>query len=77
MVAQFVDGDTTSIRPRWTKEANADAERVINSPGYTLDIGGKCMRQISKDFILNSYLITKTTSSVIKDINRQTPKYVI
>ncbi len=35
------------------------------------------MRQISKDFILNSYLITKTTSPAIKDINKQAPKYVI
>lgn len=74
------DGDTVSLKPRWTKESNADAERLINSPGYTLDIGGKNMRQLEKDFILNAYLMTnydvKWEKSII-DINVKTPKYVI
>lgn len=35
------------------------------------------MRQISKDFILNAYLISNTNSPMIKDINRQVPKYAI
>lgn len=65
------------MKPRWTKESNADAEKVINSPGYTLDIGGKCMRQLSKDFILNAYLISNTNSDMIKDINKHAPKYVV
>ena len=71
------DGDTISLRPRWTKESNADAERLINSTGYTLDIAGKSMRDVDKDFILNAYLITKTNSPNINDINRVKPKYVV
>lgn len=76
MGADF-DGDQVSIRPRWSKESNADAERLINSPGYTLDVGGKNMRELDKDFILNSYLITRTDNPNLKDINKVKPKYVI
>ncbi|MCM1230136.1 MAG: hypothetical protein NC489_08385 [Ruminococcus flavefaciens] len=73
------DGDQVSLKPRWTKESNADAERLINSPGYTLDVAGKTMRQMGKDFILNSYLITKLDNDVtnIVDINKTKPKYVV
>lgn len=69
------DGDTVSIRPRWTKESNQDAERLITSNAYVLNMEGKCMRKMEKDFLITQYTLTK--SKGLKDINKTPPKYRI
>lgn len=65
-----------SIKPRWSKEANDDAERLINSNAYTLDVGGKTMRYMTKDFVITQYMMTKNNAG-LKDINKVRPKYVV
>ena len=40
------DGDTISMKPIFTVEANQDAENRINSKGYVLNISGQLMRGI-------------------------------
>lgn len=57
MGADF-DGDTVTLRPVFTKEANEDCERFINSNAYILNISGKSMRTISKDFVLTAYMMS-------------------
>lgn len=73
-----VDGDQTSVRACWTKEANEDAERYINSNAYVINVQGKCMREISKDFVLTQYMLTNPgNASIDADCNVKTPKYKI
>ena len=70
-----IDGDTVSIRPRWTKESNEDAERYIMSNAYVINMAGSCMRNMEKDFIITQYTMTKNKG--LKDINAKPPKYKI
>lgn len=61
-----------------TKEANEDAERWIRSNGYILNMSGKTMRTLEKDFLLCQYNLTldpehRTTS----DCNKVAPKYAV
>ena len=75
-----MDGDTVSVRPVFTKEANAECEHRINSTGYILNIEGGFMRGISKDFTLCLYNLSRTYDNEVgflKDINEKTPKYTI
>lgn len=75
-----MDGDTVSIKPVFTKEANAECEQRINCPAYVLDVEGKFMRGISKDFSLCLYNLTRTYDndvSFLTDGNKSKPKYVI
>lgn len=68
-----------SIRPVWTKEANADCERALTSNAYILNIQGKSMREMGKDFLLTQYLATSFDGhpELMQDINRTKPKYVL
>ena len=72
-------GDTVSCKPVWSKEANADAEKWIRSNGYFLNISGKTMRPLEKDFVLCQYNITKSDLSdkYTKDCNKTMPKYAV
>lgn len=70
------DGDTVSCKPIFSVEANADAEKRIQSKGYVLNIAGDLMRGISKDFILTAYALTKTKED-LSDANQKQPIYVI
>ena len=75
-----VDGDTVSLRPVFTKEANAECELRIKSIAYLLDVEGKFMRSIGKDFNLCLYNLTRTYDNKIdflQDINKEKPKYAI
>lgn len=75
MGADF-DGDQVSCRACWTKEANEDAERYINSNAYIIDIRGKTMRDLTKDFILAAYVFTNTGgASIDESCNKVAPKY--
>lgn len=77
MGADF-DGDQVSVRACWTKEANADAERTINSNSYVINIQGKNMREITKDFLLTQYMLTNPEDAVIDhECNKVQPKYKI
>lgn len=74
------DGDTCSLRGVFTKEANAEAEQRINSVAYLLDVEGKFMRSIGKDFNLCLYNLTRTYDNKVdflQDINKEKPKYTI
>ena len=69
-----------SIRPLFTKESNADAERQINSPGYFLNIQGGGLREDSKDFNVTAYNLTHMKDPgqfVLKDINKTKMEYKV
>ena len=70
------DGDTVSIKPVFTIEANKECADRINSKSYYLDISGRTMRGFTKDFILTAYRLTKTTDT-LSDINATKPKITI
>lgn len=77
MGADF-DGDQVSVKACWTKEANEDAERYINSNAYVISIQGKTMRDISKDFLLTQYILTNSANiPITTDCNKVAPKYAI
>ena len=78
MGADF-DGDQTSNKACWTKESNADAERYINSNAYILNMQGKNMRELSKDFLLTQYLLTNVNRPdlLTANCNVTQPKYTI
>lgn len=77
MVIKF-DGDQVSVKACWTKEANEDAERYINSNAYVINIQGKNMRELTKDFILTQYMLTNPTDAKITaDCNVSKPKYAL
>ena len=72
MGADF-DGDTVTLRPVFTKEANEDCERFINSNAYILNISGKSMRTISKDFVMTAYMMSASydpSAIELKDPNK-------
>lgn len=74
------DGDTVTVRPVYTKEANAECEQRIKSNAYVLNIEGKFMREFGKDFTLCCYNLTHTfdgKDELLKDINAKPPKYKI
>lgn len=76
----YLDGDTVSIRGVFTKEANAECEQRIKSIAYLLDVEGKFMRSIGKDFNLCLYNLTRTYDNKVdflQDINKEKPKYAI
>ncbi|MCM1233541.1 MAG: hypothetical protein NC489_25785 [Ruminococcus flavefaciens] len=77
MGADF-DGDQVSVKACWTKEANDDAERYINSNAYVINIQGKNMREITKDFLLTQYMLTNPADAIIDaDCNVSKPKYAL
>lgn len=73
------DGDCTSIKSVFTDEANAACERYIQSNAYILDVGGHMMRDMTKDFVVTAYNLTKTDSpsDLTADCNKEKPMYVI
>ena len=48
-----------SIRPVFTREANAECEQRIRSNAYVLDVEGKMMRHAEKDFLICAYSMSK------------------
>lgn len=75
------DGDVVTVKPAVSVEANADAERQIQSNAFVLDYQGKIMRPIERDFIITAYMLTKIQKGKIQfnysDINNKKPMYVI
>ena len=71
------DGDQISMKPVFTEEANRDCEERIKSKGYVLNVSGKFMREMGKDFILCAYELTKSKDTELPDINASKPMYVI
>lgn len=74
------DGDTVSIKPVFTKEANAECEQRIRSNAYVLNVEGKLMREASKDFLLCAYEMSHIQDGkddFLKDINNKTPKFTL
>jgi len=54
------DGDTVGLAGVFSNEANKEADEIINSPRYFVDINGKNVRFIdSKEMISTFYSITK------------------
>lgn len=70
------DGDQISVKPVFSVEANKDCEKRINSPTYVLTISGSFMREMTKDFILTAYNLTKSTTE-LPDANKSKPKYQV
>ena len=73
-----VDGDMVTVRPLFTKEANDDAEKQINSNGYFFNIQGGNMNTDGKDFFITAYNLTHLWNKdnfQLKDGNRVKPKY--
>lgn len=73
------DGDTVSLKSIFTDEANQNAENYITSNAYILDVGGNMMRDMTKDFVVTAYNLTKTDSpsDLTADCNKEKPMYVI
>lgn len=73
------DGDQVSLRPVMTKEGNAEAERWIKSNGYIINIAGKTMRPLEKDFLLCQYNLTNVgePARLTKDANKVAVKYAV
>lgn len=74
------DGDTVSIKPVFTKEANAECEQRIRSNAYVLNVEGKLMREASRDFLLCAYEMSHIQdgkADFLKDINSKTPKFTL
>ena len=73
-----IDGDQVSARLVWSKEANAEADRWIDSNGYILNMAGKTMRPLEKDFLLCQYNLTKANMErITKDCNATPVKYAV
>ena len=71
---------TVTVRPVYTKEANAECEQRIHSNAYILNIEGGFMRGISKDFSLCLYDLTRIYDKnkiKLEDLNASKPKYVV
>lgn len=71
-----IDGDQISIKPCLTIEANQDAEKRLTSNAYLLNVEGKLMRGMSKDFVLTAYNLTKGEET-LPDANAKPPLYSI
>lgn len=74
------DGDTVSIKPVFTKEANAECEKRIQSVAYVLNVEGKLIRNATKDFTLCAYNLTRVEDgkdTFLTDVNKDKPKYAI
>ena len=74
------DGDTISVKPAFTREANEECEKRIHSNAYVLNVEGKLMRQMTKDFTLCAFNLTNVfdgKSDFLKDINKVKPEYVV
>lgn len=69
------DGDQTSQKSRFTNEANLEAEKQINSKPYYVSISGKWMRNISMEFVLTAYMLTKTDGILSKNVNLEKPMF--
>jgi DNA-directed RNA polymerase beta' subunit len=52
------DGDTVSIRGVFTQEANAEAEELINSKNYLLNVSGGTSRTVKNEAIQAIYSMT-------------------
>lgn len=74
------DGDTVSIKPVFTKEANAECEKRIQSVAYVLNVEGKLIRNATKDFTLCAYNLTRVEDgkdTFLTDVSKDKPKYAI
>ena len=70
---------TVSVRSVFSREANDNCEAYINSNAYILDVAGNFMRDITKDFIITAYNLTKTEKieDLTADCNKVKPMYVV
>lgn len=66
-----------SMKPLFTKEANEEAFKWIESKGYLLDVSGNLLRDMSKDFILTAYCLTKSDGNLTVNCNVTEPAYAI
>lgn len=71
-----IDGDQVSIKPCLTIESNQDAEKRLTSNAYLLNVEGKLMRGMSKDFILTAYNLTNGSDS-LPNANAKAPLFNI
>lgn len=74
------DGDTISIKPVFFKEDNDECEKRIMSNGYILSVEGRLLREMTKDFVLCGYNVTRISNnddSFLVDINTKKAKYDI
>ena len=53
------DGDTVSLRSVYSQEANAECERLINSPKYLLNVTGETTRVLRNEGIQTLYTLTR------------------
>lgn len=56
------DGDTLSVVGLFTEEANEEAKKYINSPGYYIGSTNKNIRslgEIGKEYVMGLYMLTK------------------
>lgn len=71
---------TVSVKPVFTKEANAECEQRIHSNAYVLNPEGKLMREADRDFLICAYSLSKISdgkSDFLKDINAKPPKFTL
>lgn len=72
------DGDTVSIKPVFTKEANAECAQRLNSVAYYVGVNGSFLKVQEKDFILTAYNMTRIPKGItLSDINKSKVKYAV
>ena len=53
------DGDQVTIKGVFTQEANLEAEKIMKSPSFIIDVYGKNTRGSTKEALEAAYQITK------------------
>lgn len=72
------DGDQCSIKPVFTKEANAECAQRLASVAYYVGIDGSFLKAQEKDFILTAYNMTRVPKGTkLNDVNKVAPKYAV
>lgn len=72
------DGDTVSIKPVFTKEANIECAQRLNSVAYYVGVNGNFIKPQNKDFALTAYNMTRVPKGTkLNDVNKVAPKYAV
>lgn len=72
------DGDQVTVKPVFTKEANAECAQRLNSVAYYVGINGNLLKVQERDFILTAYNMTRLAKgTTLNDINKSKAKYAV
>ena len=66
-----MDGDQTTTKGVYSKEANAELDKVLNSKMHYINIGGKGIRESDNEAILSLYSLTHCLSDVESKMTKE------